>query len=81
MDVADGEEVRVRGDDTILQDYGGGLLSLSSTLCGDDALLILHWLPHEDLAVLEDDGAVAEDEIDGAGNGAVSVELTVSVSV
>lgn len=38
-------------------------------------------LPREDLAVLQDGGAVAEDEVDGAGDAAFAVELPEGVGV
>lgn len=54
---------------------------VGSSLGCDHAALVLEWLPDHHLAVLEDHGGVAEDEVDGAGDGAVAVELPVDVGV
>lgn len=64
-----------------MEDDPRGLSALRSALGGDDALLIFEGFPDDHLAVLEDGGCVAEDEIDGAGDGAVTVKLAVGVGV
>ena len=50
--MADGEEAGIRRDGAVLEDDTSGLFPLGPTLGSDDAFLILHWLPHEDLTVL-----------------------------
>ena len=55
----------------------GVLLALSS----NGVELVGHWLPGLDFAGLKDDSRVAEDEVDGACDVALPVELTVGVGV
>lgn len=50
-------------------------------LCCDGHFLERQWLPCEDLALLQDGGAVAEDEVDCAGDAALAVELPERVGV
>lgn len=47
----------------------------------DGDLLEREWVPREDIAVLEDRGPIAEDKVDGAGDGALAVELAEGVGV
>ena len=56
-------------------------MPLLPALCGDDAFLVFHWLSDLEGAVLEDRSCIAEDEIDCAGYGAISVELSHGVGV
>nr|GMD18204.1 uncharacterized protein LOC109160757 [Ipomoea batatas] len=70
------------GEDlAVLQDEGADPAVLLSALRGHHAGLVLQWLPHDHLAVLEDGRGVPEDEVDGAGDGAVAVVLAVRVGV
>lgn len=50
-------------------------------LGGDNATLVGHGFADDEFAILKDGGAVTEDEIDGAGDIAVTVELTPGVCV
>lgn len=50
-------------------------------MCGDGVFLIGQSLPQVDIAVLDDGDSVAEDEVDGAIDVAVTVELAVGVDV
>lgn len=56
-------------------------MPLDSAVGGDDVLLVGQGLPHDESGVLDDDGGVAEDKIDGAGDDAVGVELAVGLGV
>lgn len=73
--------VRVGDKGAVLDDDGGGLATLLAALGGDDALLVVHRTADDEAAVLEDCGGVAEDEVDGAGDVAVAVELALGVGV
>lgn len=59
----------------------GILVRIRSPLCGDGVELVAHWETWIDVAVLEDHGGVAEYEIDGAVDVALSVELAKRVRV
>ncbi|RWW69731.1 hypothetical protein BHE74_00022651 [Ensete ventricosum] len=74
-------ESPVRADGAVLEDGAGRLVPVLAALRGDDALLVCQGLPHEHQAVLEHDGGVAEHEVDGAGDGALPVELPLGVGV
>lgn len=50
-------------------------------MSGDYVLLVVHWFSDDEDGVLDDGGGVAEDEIDGAGDDAVAVELAVGLGV
>nr|GMD18205.1 Os04g0641250 [Ipomoea batatas] len=76
-----GLEGGIREDIAVLEDRPAGRAAVLSTLGGHHAGLILHWLPHDHLAGLEDDRGVPEDEVDGARDGAGAVELAVGVGV
>lgn len=52
-----------------------------SALCCDGDLLEWEWLPSKDLAILQDCRTIAEDEVDGAGYGAFTVELAEGMGV
>lgn len=54
---------------------------LLAALGRDGVLLAREAPPGDDLAVLEDHGAVAEDEVDGARDVALAVELALGVGV
>lgn len=81
LGVGGGWEGGIGGDGAVVEDDGGGRLPGLAALCGDDVLLVVEGLADEDLAVLEDGFGVAEDEVDGAGDGAVAVELAEGVDV
>lgn len=51
------------------------LVRIGLALCSDRVLLARHEEPREDVAALEDDGRIAGDEVDGAVDVAVAVEL------
>lgn len=57
------------------------LIWVFSVLGRDGYLLLVHWLSGVNVAVLEDDCGIAENEIDGAVNVAVAIELTLGVHV
>lgn len=65
-----------------LEDKGTGAVGFCSSAGGDEALLGFDGgLSDDELAVLEDSEGVAEDEVDGAGDGAVAVELALGLDV
>lgn len=64
-----------------MKDDGGGLAPIFPATGRHDALLVVQRLPHFDEAVLEDGGRVAKDEVDGAGDGAIPVELTLGMAI
>lgn len=57
------------------------LVRVGTALCSDGVLLVQHRLSGVDVAVLEDGGSVAEDEVDGAVDITVSIELPEGVDV
>lgn len=59
----------------------GILVWVCSCLCRYRVLLVAHGFPNEDVAVLEDRYGVAEDEVYGAVDVAVAVELALGVDV
>ena len=59
----------------------GVLVRVGAALGGNRVLLLAHRPPRVDHAVLEDYGGVAEDEVDGAVDVALFVELTLGVDV
>ena len=65
----------------ILQDESAGLVGLFAASGEDDALLIVQGFSEDEPAVLEDGGGGAENEIDGAGDGAIAVELAVALGI
>jgi len=69
------------GECASLKDECGGLAPVYPPLGCYDALLVVHWLPDYHLAVLEHCGCVAKNEVDGAGDGAISIELAVGVGI
>lgn len=81
VDRLDRQVRRVAGDGAVLEDYGRRAPLVRPALGGDDAVLVVQRLPHDHLAVLEHRRGIAEDEVDGAGDGAVPVELSVGVGV
>lgn len=64
-----------------MDDNAGGLVAIGAALGGDGAVLVGEGLADEEEAGLEDDGGIAEDEVYGAGDGAVGVELAVGLHV
>lgn len=57
------------------------LVNIGFTLGRNGVELVSQRLPGLDVAVLENDGGVSEDEVDGAGDVAVAIELAVGVGV
>lgn len=57
------------------------LVRVFLALCSYGHKLVGHGLPRHDVAILEDDGRVPEDEVDGARDVALTVELAVGVGV
>lgn len=57
------------------------LIWVFSILSRDCYLLFVHWLSGVNVAVLEDDCGVTENEINGAVNVAIAIELTLGVHV
>lgn len=69
------------GDFAVEDGDAGVLVRVLSALGGEDVLLVVVGFPRVEVAVLEDDGGVAEDEIDGAVDVALAVELAERVDV
>lgn len=61
--------------------YARVLVRVNPTLCRDHVLLTRIGAPRVDVTVLEHRRGVAEDEVNGAGDQAVDVELAVGVDV
>ncbi|OAY84518.1 hypothetical protein ACMD2_15403 [Ananas comosus] len=76
-----GDEAAVGDDAAVVDDEAGGLVAVGAALRGDDVLLVVERAADDEDAVLEDGGGVAEDEVDGAGDDAVAVELPHRVRV
>ena len=57
------------------------LIWVGSCLSSDRVLLVAHGFPHVDVAVLKHCDGVTEDEVYGAVDVAVTVELALSVDV
>lgn len=68
-------------DIAVLEGEAGGLVGVLSALGGDGVLLSREGLAGEDQTVLEDDCAVAKDEVDSAGYLGFTVELAKGVGV
>lgn len=64
-----------------MNDDAGVLVWVGSTLSGDHVLLFGIGAAGLDVTVLEDDGGVAKDEINGADDHAVNEKLTIGVDV
>lgn len=77
----DGEEIRLRRDLAVLEDYCSDTTAVFSALSGDHAALVVHWFTDHHFTVLEHSGGISEDKIDGAGDHAVTIELAVGVCV
>ncbi|KAH0466861.1 hypothetical protein IEQ34_004099 [Dendrobium chrysotoxum] len=77
----DSGKVGGSGDDGVVDGDSGVLVGISPSLSGDGVLLAAKGLAGVDIAVLEDHGGVAEDEIDSAVDVAVAVELALAVDV
>nr|GMD67669.1 hypothetical protein BHE74_00022651 [Ipomoea batatas] len=73
----DAGEVSERRNGAVLDGNAGVVVRVEFSLGGDGVLLAGHGFSGVDPAVLEDDGGVSEDEVDGADDGAVFVELAV----
>lgn len=70
------------GRDFAIQDRNPGVLvRVLSSLGGEDVFLVFVRLAGVEVAVLEDDGGVAEDKVDGAVDVAFAVELAEGVDV
>ncbi|KAL7003116.1 hypothetical protein U1Q18_004273 [Sarracenia purpurea var. burkii] len=80
-DLPDGVVGGVGDDGAVLEDDSCGLAHTGPALGGDDVGLVAQRLSDDESAVLEDASAVAEDEVDGAGDDTVTVELAVGVGV
>lgn len=65
----------------VMEHYSRWLTDVAASLSGDHTRLACHRFAHDDFAVLEDALRVAEDEVHGAGDSAVTVELTLRVNV
>nr|GMD60927.1 Os01g0312600 [Ipomoea batatas]GMD70965.1 Os01g0312600 [Ipomoea batatas] len=72
---------RVRTRSSVLDRNAGVLVGILPSLRGEDVLLIVHGFPGVEIAVLEDDGGVAEYEVHRAVDVAVAVELAEGVDV
>lgn len=72
----------VGGRDSAIVDRGAGVLIwVGPALGGDGVELVGHWKAWVNVAVLEDDGGIAEDEVDGAVDVTVAIELAEGMSV
>lgn len=69
------------GEVACLEHEPAGAVHLGPSTCWNHALLVCEGLPHHQLAVLEHSHGVAEHEVDGAGDGAVAVELPLGLHV
>jgi hypothetical protein len=65
----------------LLEHEARDLARFGAALRGGDVLLVVHGAAEHEDAVLEDGRRVAEDEVDGAGDDAVAVELRLGVRV
>jgi hypothetical protein len=77
----DGDEVGGGGDLAALHDDARVLVGVLAALRGDDVLLAGFRAARVEAAALEHDGGVPEDEVDGAVDVAVAVELAEGVGV
>ena len=68
-------------DGTTLEDKCCWLTPLCPAMCCHNAILVIHWLPNHHCAVLEHCSRVSKDEVNGATDGAVAVELAMGVDV
>lgn len=77
----DRNEIGGGGDFAVEDGDAGVLVRVLSALGGEDVLLVCVGFSRVEVAVLEDDGGVAEDEIDSAVDVALAVELAERVDV
>ncbi|KAG6428526.1 hypothetical protein SASPL_112778 [Salvia splendens] len=80
-EVGPGRDVPPRPDAAAVDGEARVLVRVGFALRRDGVVLPSQRLARLDAAVLEDRGGVAEDEVDGARDGAVAVELAVGVRV
>ncbi|KAF7837798.1 RING-H2 finger protein ATL2 [Senna tora] len=73
--------LRLSDELAALEDQGARAVCDRAAAGCDDAVLVVEWLPDDESAVLEDGVGVTEDEVDGAGDEAVTVELPVGLGV
>lgn len=69
------------GDTAVVDDDTGVLVGVSSSMRRHGVLLVAHGFPHEDVTVLKHRDGVAEDEVYGAVDVTVTVELALGVDV
>ena len=63
------------GDTAVVDDDTGVLVGIGSSVRRDGVLLVAHGFPDEDVAVLKHLDGIAEDEVYGAVDVTVTVEL------
>lgn len=64
-----------------MYNYAGVFIWVCPALCCDCVLLLAHWFSYVHITVLEDSSSVSEDEVYGAIDVTVSVELALGVDV
>ena len=64
-----------------MNNEAGSFSLISAPMSSYSVLLVIQGFADDDEAVLEDDGRVSEDEVNGAGDNAVTVELTVCLGI
>ena len=77
----DRPEIGGGSDSGFLDNDSGVLVWVGPTLSRDHVFLTRVWSTRVNVTVLENGSGVSEDEIDGAGNETVDVELTVGMDV
>lgn len=77
----DGAQIRRRQNGAVLYNDPCILVGIVFALCCDSVLLAGHGFFGADVAVLEDDGGVSENEIYSSVNVAFAVELSVGMGV
>ena len=75
------EQLHLRDDFAVVDHQSCGFARLLSSVCGHCVLLVVFWPSYYDQGVLDHGRGVAEDEVYGAGDDAVPVELAVGLDV
>lgn len=75
----DSREIRGGGDGTHVNREAGVLSGVGPAVCENDVVGVAAWAAEHQIAALENGDCVSEDEIDGAVDVALPVELAVGV--